>query len=573
MKKTSSFAVLVTAALTGIAAENACSHEITPGATAGPAGNTPAYGNGPASGWYPPPPPPNARGYAQPRQQQPYWPARPQGYGQFPPAYPPRGQYRSSPAVPATAVNPLSAELKHTQEQLTAKNAELGKVNANLEQLRVILQHRLEAEIALNEKVAAITGEQQAMQARVTELTTELNAATAALQQNRQQLTDNQQQAHELTAERDKLHDDIGNRDEQLATLRAELHTISQALKRAQAEISSSSQQLSDFRAQADASKNERTELQAQLDHRQTALQDVAQKLAGVIAERNKLQAELTTQSEALTQAQAALADDQSEQALATMTAERDKLQAELATQSEALTQAQAALADDQSEQLLAAMTAERDKLQAEFAARSEELTQARIALTSAQSEAKTLRQASAEAARVEIPSTTAPETDEKLKVAAVEIAALQTTELDSDGDSIPDRADLCGETRQGITVDATGCADGVAINLQGVNFLYDSHELTPEAQRILDRVAAILSKQPNLRLEVAGHTDAQGDPAYNQWLSLKRAEAVRDYLVAHGVNPNHIGAGGYGGQRPIADNTTKQGLRMNRRVELRRLQ
>ena len=499
MKKTSSFAVLVTAALTGIAAENACSHEITPGATAGPAGNTPAYSNGPASGWYPPPPPPNARGYAQPRQQQPYWPARPQGYGQFPPAYPPRGQYRSSPAAPATAVNPLSAELKHTQEQLTAKNAELGKVNANLEQLRVILQHRLEAEIALNEKVAAITGEQQAMQARVTELTTELNAATATLEQNRQQLTDNQQQAHELTAERDKLHDDIGNRDEQLATLRAELHTISQALKRAQAEISSSSQQLSDFRAQADASKNERTELQAQLDHRQTALQDVAEKLAGVIAERNKLQAELATQTEAL--------------------------------------------------------------------------TQARTALTSAQSEAKTLRQASAEAARVEIPSTTAPETDEKLKVAAVEIAALQTTEPDSDGDSIPDRADLCGETRQGITVDATGCADGVAINLQGVNFRYDSHELTPEAQHILDRVANILSKQPNLRLEVAGHTDAQGDPAYNQWLSLKRAEAVRDYLVAHGVNPNHIGAGGYGGQRPIADNTTKQGLRMNRRVELRRLQ
>ncbi|MFC1774511.1 OmpA family protein, partial [Pseudomonadota bacterium] len=177
------------------------------------------------------------------------------------------------------------------------------------------------------------------------------------------------------------------------------------------------------------------------------------------------------------------------------------------------------------------------------------------------------------ETAVMEIPSTAAPETDEKLEVAAVEIAALQTTEADSDGDSIPDRADLCGETRQGVTVDATGCADGVAINLQGVNFLYDSHELTPEAQRILDRVADILSQQPDLRLEVAGHTDAQGDPAYNQWLSLKRAEAVRDYMVAQGVNPNHIGAGGYGGQRPIADNTTKEGLRMNRRVELRRLQ
>ncbi len=294
MKKVSSFAAHVTAALTAIAAESAWSNEITPG---GPAGNTPAYSNGPAPGWYPPPPPHNARGYAQPWQQQSYWPAPPQGYGQLPPAYPPRGQYR---AAPATSVNPLSAELKHTQEQLTAKNTELGKVRATLEQLRVILQDRLEAEITLNEKVAAITSEQQAMQARITELTAELDSTTAALEQNRQQTTDNQKQAHELTAERNQLRDDIANRDEQLATLRAELQTITQTLKQAQSEASSSSQQLSDFGAQADALKIERTELQAQLDDRQTALRDVEQKLASVIAERDKLQADLTARSEEL---------------------------------------------------------------------------------------------------------------------------------------------------------------------------------------------------------------------------------------------------------------------------------
>jgi OOP family OmpA-OmpF porin len=52
----------------------------------------------------------------------------------------------------------------------------------------------------------------------------------------------------------------------------------------------------------------------------------------------------------------------------------------------------------------------------------------------------------------------------------------------------------------------------------------------------------------------------------------MQRAEAVRDYLVAQGVNPRHIGATGYGGQRPIADNNTVEGLQNNRRVELRRL-
>jgi OOP family OmpA-OmpF porin len=112
-----------------------------------------------------------------------------------------------------------------------------------------------------------------------------------------------------------------------------------------------------------------------------------------------------------------------------------------------------------------------------------------------------------------------------------------------------------------------------VAINLEGVNFLYNSHELTDKARHILDRVADVIIQQPRLRLEVAGHTDATGDPTYNQGLSMQRAEAVRDYLVAQGVNPKHIGATGYGGQRPIADNTTSEGLRKNRRVELRILQ
>ena len=95
---------------------------------------------------------------------------------------------------------------------------------------------------------------------------------------------------------------------------------------------------------------------------------------------------------------------------------------------------------------------------------------------------------------------------------------------------------------------------------------------LTRAARAILDRVAGILVQYPPLQLEVAGHTDAQGDRNYNRWLSEQRAKAVRDYLTTRGVSPENITARGYGSEQPIADNSTREGLLKNRRVELRRL-
>jgi OOP family OmpA-OmpF porin len=205
----------------------------------------------------------------------------------------------------------------------------------------------------------------------------------------------------------------------------------------------------------------------------------------------------------------------------------------------------------------MAAVVAERDGLQTDLASCNEK--KAQDALTDTRSEVDTLHQARSAAA--EIVAAPAP------------AGADQASSTDTDGDGVSDDLDLCPGTQQGLTVESTGCAPGTAINLEGVNFLYNSYDLTREAREILDRVANRISQHPDLRLEVAGHTDATGDPSYNQYLSLRRAEAVRDYLVAQGVNPKHIGAAGYGGQRPIADNATIEGLRMNRRVELRPLQ
>lgn len=480
MNNVSSFAALVTTMLIGIAAGSAWSHEVSPGAATI---QTPARSTDSAPDWYPPPPPPNMGGYARPWQQPSRWPVSPQGYGQWPRPYPSYEQYQMPAPTPTTAVNPLSAELKYTQEQLSAKNMELDELHTTLEQLRVILQHRLIAEITLNEELEDITRKQQTLQLRVTELTTQPDSTT------------DQQQIHTLTAERDRLHDDLASRDEQLATLQTELQAATQASQQAQTETTTSNQQLSDARAQSEALKDELIKLQAQPGTRSATLMETAQTLGKVIAER--------------------------------------------------------------------------DGLQAELAAHSEELSRAQAALTISQSETEALRQDVSAAAVV----VTDPATSKELDAGTVEIAALQTADLDTDKDGVADSIDLCRETKQGIAVESTGCAAGAAINLEGVSFRYNSHELTDKAQRTLDHVADILGQQPNLRLEVAGHTDAQGDSSYNQWLSLKRAETVRDYLVAQGLNPRHIGAGGYGGQQPIADNTTKEGLRMNRRVELRRLQ
>lgn len=104
---------------------------------------------------------------------------------------------------------------------------------------------------------------------------------------------------------------------------------------------------------------------------------------------------------------------------------------------------------------------------------------------------------------------------------------------------------------------------------IHGVNFRYDSAELTPASMEILDAVANVIRRYPQQALEVGGHASAEGDTPYNLALSNRRAETVRAYLVARGVNPQLLTWRGYGESRPLANNATEPGRRINRRVEL----
>ena len=86
-------------------------------------------------------------------------------------------------------------------------------------------------------------------------------------------------------------------------------------------------------------------------------------------------------------------------------------------------------------------------------------------------------------------------------------------------------------------------------------------------------RTAATLYKNPDVRVEVAGHTDDQGSAGYNQGLSERRAKTVRDYLIKLGIAEERLTWRGYGEAEPIADNSTGDGREQNRRVVLRILE
>lgn len=97
------------------------------------------------------------------------------------------------------------------------------------------------------------------------------------------------------------------------------------------------------------------------------------------------------------------------------------------------------------------------------------------------------------------------------------------------------------------------------------VFFDFDSSNLKPGAYREIDRTAGVLNRYPQTTILVEGHTDSKGAEAYNQQLSERRAQAVRDALVNRGVDARRLRVIGYGESQPISSSDA-----MNRRVELR---
>lgn len=111
--------------------------------------------------------------------------------------------------------------------------------------------------------------------------------------------------------------------------------------------------------------------------------------------------------------------------------------------------------------------------------------------------------------------------------------------------------------------------ARGLIINMSDVLFDIDKATLKPGAREKLAKVSGIVLAYPGLKLVVEGHTDSTGTDEYNQTLSEKRADAVRDYLVAQNLSESNVTAQGLGKADPVATNDTHEGRSLNRRVEL----
>lgn len=101
------------------------------------------------------------------------------------------------------------------------------------------------------------------------------------------------------------------------------------------------------------------------------------------------------------------------------------------------------------------------------------------------------------------------------------------------------------------------------------LHFGFDKYEITDEMIPVLEQAKMILDEDAKATYEIAGHTDSTGAEAYNQGLSERRAASVKNWLVANGVSASRLEAKGYGENNPKYDNNTKEGRKLNRRVEI----
>jgi OOP family OmpA-OmpF porin len=155
---------------------------------------------------------------------------------------------------------------------------------------------------------------------------------------------------------------------------------------------------------------------------------------------------------------------------------------------------------------------------------------------------------------------------------------------LDRDNDSVADFKDDCPDTAAGTVVDTSGCAKVVASKsaevtdagtwlYKEIQFENNKADLKPGSYSTLYEISAALKAQAGLTIEIQGHTDGRGARSYNLLLSQNRAQSVKTYLETQGIDPARMTVRGYGPDRPIASNDSKEGRAKNRRVEIKPIQ
>jgi flagellar motor protein MotB len=369
--------------------------------------------------------------------------------------------------------------------------------------------------------------EQQALQARVEQLQSDVTAITAerdqlAVAQTTSQSGDQQQAA--MAELREAF-------DAERATFEAELADASQRIDRLQAELDAGRKALEHKLAEAKAQHE---------DARAAALAEAEEQRKAAIANLQQSQAEAHAQTladaeqriENLSQALEAERERGAQQ-----TADYNQEQAQLRAE---LDEATGAL--DELQQTLAARNDDQKSQAADYEAR---IAEAEAALDAMRREIQAQEQA----------LQSAREQSERLRQDAVE----QTS------DQIHDFYEQFAPLGAQLT------DRGLLVNLSGDNIRFPSGsaQLPEDAEPTLTRIADILAEHPKLIVQIEGHTDSSGNADLNLQLSEQRAAAVRDALTERGIQSARLSIKGMGSTNPIASNATDTGRQRNRRVEL----
>lgn len=189
-----------------------------------------------------------------------------------------------------------------------------------------------------------------------------------------------------------------------------------------------------------------------------------------------------------------------------------------------------------------------------------------------AQAKAEAEAKAAAEAAEAKRDADAAAaqakrKADAEIAAKQAEIAAKQAAVQEAEREKQQLRARLLAQFNR--VLPTTDTDRGLVVNMGDVLFDTGKSDLRSEAREALAKLTGIVLNYPSLRLSVEGYTDSTGTAEFNQMLSEKRADAVRDYLVGQGLDTGSLSAQGLGMNDPVADNSTAQGRQQNRRVQI----
>ena len=145
---------------------------------------------------------------------------------------------------------------------------------------------------------------------------------------------------------------------------------------------------------------------------------------------------------------------------------------------------------------------------------------------------------------------------------------------VDTDGGGMNDGAEIARNTNplnasDDIKRDTTVVLEkGKKIVMRGINFEFGKATLTKDSDSTLEAAYTVLAANPEVYVEISGHTDNIGSVKANQNLSLRRAQSVKNWLVRHGIPSRRLKTAGKGAAEPVADNATAEGRAENRRIE-----